>query len=297
MRNRVPVAALAFATLLSLPSASPAQIRASELGTVSQMIDGTRLTITYSRPRIRGRTKLFGTSAAHWGEVWTPGANWATTLEVSKDVTINDRRVPKGKYSVWMVLKEAGDWTTVLDPDFHRYHMNPPDSVATQIRFPVHIDQAPSVDVLTWSLPELTVSGATLAMQWGTTRATMKLSVQPTLTVALAEGEARPYLGRYRYTPLTGRDSGKVMALIVSYEKGALKGQFEPNVEWMGKFAMIRVAPDVFVPGLYDSHGEIYEVLRPEMILTFARVAGRPMSFEERYEDDTLGGSGIRIPE
>lgn len=296
MRNRARVAALAFATLLSLPSASPAQIRASELGTVSQMIDGTRLTITYSRPRLRGRAKLFGTSAAHWGEVWTPGANWATTLEVSKDVTLNDRRVPRGKYSVWMVLKETGDWTTVLDPDFHRYHMNPPDSVATQIRFPVHIDQAPSVDVLTWSLPELTVGGGTLAMQWGTTRATMKLSVQPTLTVALAEAEARPYLGRYRYTPLTGRDSGKVMALIVSYENGTLKGQFEPNVAWMGRFAMIRVAPDVFVPGLYDSHGEIYEVLRPDMVLTFARVGGRPMSFEERYEDDTLGGSGIRIP-
>lgn len=287
-------AVLLFAAAVLWPLPAQAQIRASELGTVSQVIDGTKLTITYSRPRTRGRAKLFGTSAAHWGETWTPGANWATTLEVSKAVTINGRAVPAGKYSVWMILKEAGDWTTVLDPEFHRFHMEPPDSAARQIRFPVKIDQAPFVDVLTWSVPELTISGGTIAMQWGTTRATMKLAVQPSLQVTLAEAEARPYLGRYQYTPMMGRDSGKVIAYVVSYENGTLKGEYEPTVDWMGRFALIRVAPDVFVPGLYDAKGELYEVLRPDMVLTFTRVNGRPVSFEERWEDDTLGGIGKR---
>jgi hypothetical protein len=287
---------LLFTALLSLPLPSAAQIRASELGTTSQVIDGTKLTVTYSRPRTRGRTKLFGTPAAHWGETWTPGANWATTLEVSKAVTINGREVPAGKYSVWMILKEQGDWTTVLDPEFHRFHMEPPDSAARQIRFPVKIDQAPFVDVLTWSFPELTVSGGTLAMQWGATRATMKVAVQPTLQITLAEAEARPYVGRYKYTTMMGRDSGKVSGFVVSYENGVLKGEYDPTVDWMGRFALIRVGPDIFVPGLYDEKGEIYEVLRPDMVITFTRVNGRPMTFEERWEDDTLGGTGKRLP-
>jgi len=287
---------LAFAALLSLPLPAEAQIRASEVGSISQVIDGTKLTITYSRPRNRGRAKLFGTSAAHWGETWTPGANWATTLEVSKPVTINGRDVPAGKYSVWMILKEKGDWTTVLDPDFRRFHMEPPDSAARQIRFPVKIDQAPFVDVLTWSVPELTVSSGTIAMQWGTTRATMKMVVQPSLQVTLAEAEARPYLGRYAYTAMMGPDSGKVSGFVVSYENGTLKGEYDPTVDWMGRFALIRVGPDIFVPGLYDSKGELYEVLRPDMVITFTRVNGRPMSFEERWEDDTLGGTGKRLP-
>ena len=287
---------LTFTSLLSLPLPAEAQIRASEVGTTSQVIDGTKLTITYSRPRSRGRTKIFGTSAAHWGETWTPGANWATTLEVSKAVTINGRDVPAGKYSVWMVLQEKGDWTTVLDPDFRRFHMEPPDSAARQIRFPVKIDQAPSVDVLTWSVPELTAGSGTIAMQWGTTRATMKMVVQPSLQVTLAEAEARPYLGRYAYTAMMGPDSGKVSGFVVSYENGTLKGAYDPTVDWMGRFALIRVGPDIFVPGLYDEKGELYEVLRPDMVITFARVNGRPMSFEERWEDDTLGGTGKRKP-
>lgn len=296
MRNCHRSVVLAFAALLSMPVPSQAQIRASELGTTSQVIDGTKLTITYSRPRSRGRATLFGTSAAHWGEVWTPGANWATTLEVSKAVTINGRDIPAGKYSVWMILKEKGDWTTVLDPEFRRFHMEPPDSAARQIRFPVKIDQAPFVDVLTWSVPELTAGSGTIAMQWGTTRATMKMVVQPTLQVTLAEAEARPYLGRYAYTAMMGPDSGKVSAFVVSYENGTLKGEYDPTVDWMGRFALIRVGPDIFVPGLYDSKGEIYEVLRPDMVITFTRVNGRPMNFEERWEDDTLGGTGKRLP-
>jgi hypothetical protein len=45
--------------LLVLPLPLAAQVRASELGSITQMIDGTKLTIEYSRPRLRGRVTLF----------------------------------------------------------------------------------------------------------------------------------------------------------------------------------------------------------------------------------------------
>src|ERR671912_35798 len=82
--------------------ASHAQIRASEIGTMSQIIDGTKITMEYSRPRVRGRDPLFGTRIVRWDEVWTPGANWATTFDVTKDLTLGGQRVPKGKYSMWI---------------------------------------------------------------------------------------------------------------------------------------------------------------------------------------------------
>lgn len=293
---RLRVAALLLAPLLAIPAPAAAQIRASEVGSVSQMIDGTKLTITYSRPRTRGRDPLFGTPAAHWGETWTPGANWATTLEVSKDVTLNNIPVPKGKYSVWMILQEQGDWTTVLDSKFHRFHMQPPDSTVKAIRIPTPIDQASFVDVLTWSMPELRVNGGTIAMQWGTTRATLKLTVQPTLVVELAESIARPYLGKYSFAWSDAPAGAKPMQFTLTYEGGVLKGEFAPTVDWMGKFAMIRVGQDYFAPGLYDRHGEIYEVLRPDMVFSFTRVGGRPETFEVRGEDDALMASGKRLP-
>jgi hypothetical protein len=194
MRRSTRAASIAgLSALLMMPESTDAQIRASELGSMTQVIDGTKISLTYSRPRARGRPRLFGNPVAqHWGETWTPGANWATVLEVNKDISLNGRPVPKGRYSVWMVLRETGDWTTVLDPNWHIFHMDPPDSLPTQIRISTPISQAPFMEVLTWSMPDLSVSGGTLAMQWGTTRASLKVAVTPTLEVTMPEQMRRP---------------------------------------------------------------------------------------------------------
>ena len=61
----------------ALPSAAPAQIRASERALLAQTIDGTTLTLDFARPRVRGRDSIFG-GQVYWTEVWTPGANMAT---------------------------------------------------------------------------------------------------------------------------------------------------------------------------------------------------------------------------
>ena len=60
-----------LALLACLPSLLSAQVRASEHGVVSQTVNGTTITIDYSRPVARGRDSLFG-RVVHWGEVWTP---------------------------------------------------------------------------------------------------------------------------------------------------------------------------------------------------------------------------------
>jgi hypothetical protein len=128
---------------------------------------------------------------SEWGETWTPGANWATTLDVSKTVKLNGHPATKGKYSVWMVVRQNREWTVVLDPRAHRYHMEPPDSSGAQIRFPVRVETAPFTDVLTWSMPELRIAGATLVMQW--------------------------------------EKAGKVLTLTITHEDGTLKGRWDPK--------------------------------------------------------------------
>ena len=277
------------------PAAARAQIRASEPATVSQTVDGTTFTIAYSRPRVRGRDPLFGTRAVHWNETWTPGANMATTLELSRAATVGGRRVPKGKYSVWMVVRETGDWTVVLEPKASIFHMFPPDSSAAQIRFPVHPEPGPFTEVLTFAFPEVTTSGAVLAFQWAKTRIAIPLAVEPSLVVELPAADAAPYLGRWVYTPFG--DDGKArppIELRLLHENGVLKAEHTPEDTYMKRFALIRVRPDVFFPGLYDNDGRIYEVMRPDMAFTFTRVAGRPDSLEVRYDDDVLAGTARR---
>lgn len=285
---------LAFAAL-AIPCTLSAQIRASELGTMTQVIDGTKISVEYSRPRSRGRDPLFGTKAVHWGETWTPGANWATTLELNKNVKINGKPVAKGKYSVWMVVRQSGDWTVVLDPDSHRYHMNPPDSTANQIRLNVHVEAVPFTDVLTWSMPELRTNGGTLAMQWERARVAMNVEVEPSLQMTMTAADASAYLGRYTFVEQdsTGKP-GKASQLTITHEDGTLKARFTPEDPYLKKFALVRIGPDWFAGGVYDEHGQIYEVLKPDMVVEFTRTNGKVAGFVIRDGEDNVWGNGTR---
>ncbi|MEO8335296.1 MAG: hypothetical protein ABI664_10005, partial [bacterium] len=65
---------------------------------------------------------------------------------------------------------------------------------------------------------------------------------------------------------------------------------------YLKHFAMVRVAPDWFVPAVYDEKGVINEVLRPDVTIEFKREKGRPMTFEWRGEDDNVFARGTRRP-
>lgn len=181
MKTRPGITALVTAIVagIAVATTASAQIRPSELASVAQTVDGTRMSIEYSRPRARGRSPLFGTRIVPWDETWTPGANYATTFQASKDVKINGKAVPKGTYSVWMVPRKDGDWTLVLDPRARLFHTVHPDSTADQIRLPVKVTQEPAIDPLTWSFPEVRDDGVIVSMQWGTYRVSFDVAVMP----------------------------------------------------------------------------------------------------------------------
>ncbi|HEU5219956.1 MAG TPA: DUF2911 domain-containing protein, partial [Gemmatimonadales bacterium] len=244
-----------------LPATLCAQVRASERSTISQTIDGTVISVDYARPRLRDRSPIFG-KVVRWGEVWTPGANWATVLEASRPIELGGRAVPAGKYSVWLVVRQAGAWTLVLDPDHHRFHMDPPDSGTKQIRISVTPVRSPRTEVLTWSFPEIRVSGGTLAMQWADTMISAAIKVAPSYGITMARDAAEPFLGRYTfaYVPRPG-EKADTTQLVLTYEKGSLYGNYIPRDEYMGSFVMIRIADGSLIPGLFEK-GEIYEVIR-----------------------------------
>ena len=184
----------------------------------------------------------------------------------------------------------------VLDARAHRYHMDPPDSSATQIRFTVHPLEAPFADVLTWTMPELRMEGGTLAMHWAKTVIRVNVDVTPSLQTTLAEAEARAYVGSYDYAELdsTGKVT-KTSTFVVDYEDGTLKGAWVPQDEYFKHFALVRIAPDWFAPGVYDK-GVIYEVLRPDMTFEFTRGNGRAISFVLRNDEDRVSAKATRRP-
>jgi DUF2911 family protein len=284
---------LPFGLALLLPAPVGAQVRASEPASVSQTVDGTKLTVSYSRPRARTRDSLFG-KVVTWGEVWTPGANLATTLELSKDVRLEGHAVPKGKYSVWLVVRAAPEWTLVLDPRSDLFHMAHPESTAAQIRFPVRTAERPFAEVLTWSFPEVRVNGMTVAMQWGTIYVPLNVEVEPSYRLGFPAAEADRYVGSYAYRWKTPGDSGKVDGFIVTYENGMLMGRWDPvpYPEW-ARFALIRIKDDWFIPGFLDEKGVLFEVAK-ELIFEFNVTSGRASGLDVRGEDDNVMATATR---
>ena len=170
------------ALALVLPGSSHAQVMASEHGMVEQQVDGTTITIEYYRPQARGRTNLIG-GVVKFGSTWTPGANWATTIEVNKDVHIEGQALPKGKYSIW-TIPQQDQWTVILSSAWKRFHVQGPDPSAHEIRFTVKPQEAPELDVLTFSFPDVAADSTTLLLRWGTTAVPLHIEVTPSNAVA-----------------------------------------------------------------------------------------------------------------
>jgi len=92
---------------LTLPQPSP---KAS----VTQTVGITDISIEYSSPGVKGRT-IWGELVA-FDQVWRTGANAATTISFSRDVTINDTKVAKGKYSI-LTIPGKTEWTIIINKD------------------------------------------------------------------------------------------------------------------------------------------------------------------------------------
>jgi len=188
MRRHHTLITTALALSVVLPSCAHAQVMASEFATVTQRVDGTMITIQYYRPQRRGRANLIG-GVVKWGSMWTPGANWATTLEVNRDVRVEGHALPKGKYSIWMIPQPT-EWTVILSSAWKRFHVQGPDSTASQIRFTVKPEEAPLLDVLTFTFPVVEPDATTLQLRWGTTSVPLHITVTPS-NAAAPTGDGR----------------------------------------------------------------------------------------------------------
>src|SRR5581483_9678803 len=63
--------------------------------TTGAVIDGCRVTITYGRPYMKGRT-VWGGQLAPWGKAWRMGSHEATTLITQQPLAFGDVTVPAG---------------------------------------------------------------------------------------------------------------------------------------------------------------------------------------------------------
>jgi len=309
MRSSASTFLVAPLSLCLLAPSADCQLLASEPGAVSQTVDGTKLTVTYHRPRARGRTGVFGTTV-RWGETWTPGANLATRLEVSKDVTIEGQAVPKGAYSVWFVVGRD-TWEMLLDRDTTRFHTQPPKRRDGQVRFSVTREKRPFMEALTWWIPEMSATGMTLAMQWDTVYVPVHIKVPASYTTAVPDSVARRIVGKYQlhFEPMpepprdstSGHEPEKPptdVTFTVRHEGGALRAVMDPPMyktepgyaEWM----LLPRGGEWYRLGRMQD-GELVEIF-DFFSVQFESGADRMKGFEIRLPNDKPIGKGKRVP-
>jgi hypothetical protein len=141
---------------LQLPAPSPK-------ATVMQTVGLTDITIDYSSPAVKGR--------AIWGQLlpydslWRAGANAATKITFSKDVTVEGTAVPKGTYSIFVIPSKAADWTIILNKNANA-STDEYKKAEDIVRVKAKAQAVPHRERLAYSFSNFTEDAATVDLEW-----------------------------------------------------------------------------------------------------------------------------------
>ena len=174
-------ATIAVATTLLAAPAAQAQIstpQPSPKATVMQRVGLTDVTITYSRPGVKGRA-IFGSdnSLVANGKRWRTGANATTSIKFSDDVMIEGKKVPAGEYGLYTIPRPS-EWTVVLNKSLKQGAdvdgFKDDQDVA---RFTIKPYKLPAkMETFTIDFADLTPATANVTMEWENTGAKFKIT-------------------------------------------------------------------------------------------------------------------------
>ena len=128
--------------------------------------------ILYSRPQKDGRV-IFG-NVLKYGERWRLGANEASEIEFFKDVSINNQKIPKGRYILYCIPYE-NKWQLILNDDLYTWGLKI-DSSKDHYKFEIPISKTNyPFEVFTMEF-EKAPKGMNLVMAWDSVRAVLPIN-------------------------------------------------------------------------------------------------------------------------
>jgi hypothetical protein len=158
---------------LDLPRPSPS-------AKVTQTLGLTDVTVEYSSPAVKGR-KIWG-ALLPYDQVWRTGANAATKITFSKDLTFGGKPVAAGTYSL-MTIPGKANWTVILNknpagspvaPKGSPNEYKESDDVA---RVQVKPQTAPARERLAFLFSDFDDAGGNLSLEWEKVRVSVPLKV------------------------------------------------------------------------------------------------------------------------
>jgi Protein of unknown function (DUF2911) len=144
---------------------APAEPRKSQAGFVSQAVATTTISVKYIRPVARGR-ELFG-GIVKWDKEWTPSADSAALLTVSKPILINGTKLEAGTYSLW-AKPGPEKWVLIFSNAQPVFHIPYPGTSKEVLRIEATPRAGAHMETLAFYFPVVDGKKAELVLHWGT---------------------------------------------------------------------------------------------------------------------------------
>lgn len=118
--------------------------------------------VIYSRPHRQGRT-IFG-GLVRYGEPWRLGANEATEIELFQPVTIQDQRIPAGRFALY-AIPSPDSWKIIFSDQLYSWGLKQ-DSGKDRYQFTIPVAELNALQEYFTMTFEDTEAGADLVMAW-----------------------------------------------------------------------------------------------------------------------------------
>lgn len=205
---------LCGAQSISAQTPPPVRVpRPSQKASVMQTIGVTDVTITYSRPGVKGR-KIWGDPLPSqasvkgeatlddqnlrpkdavivpWGHAWRTGANEATQFVISDDVLINGQKLPAGSYSLHTVPNKD-EWAVIFNSEANQWGSFNYDAAKDTLRIKVKPEWVnENQEWLAFSFDSVTENSAQVNIRWEKIRVPFKVEVPDVKALTLRKARA-----------------------------------------------------------------------------------------------------------
>ncbi|MDB4918698.1 DUF2911 domain-containing protein [Mucilaginibacter sp.] len=204
-----------------IPEASPMQ-------TIIQDFGLGKITITYSRPSVKGRMIFGGINP--YGQVWRTGANAATTISFTENVIVEGHSVPAGTYSLF-TIPDKNEWTVILNKTAKQWGAYSYKQADDLLRFKVKPTyRAEKRESFTIQFADETTHSSDLHLVWDHTAISIKLNTDDDAKITanideLMKGDRKPYyFNAIQYYYENNKDMKKALGWALEAEKVEPKG-------------------------------------------------------------------------
>lgn len=138
--------------------------RPSPPALVSQKLkSGATISIDYSQPSVKGRA-IGKDLEPMAGKVWRTGANEATVFETDKEVTVEGKKLPAGKYGLFTIFNEK-DVTVIFSKTWKQWGAFTYKEADDQLRIKADLhEEKKSQETMKFTISP----GGEVTLLWGT---------------------------------------------------------------------------------------------------------------------------------